>query len=82
MKALLPYRSASIRPRFDAPYVLLEIPGDIAQLRQNSPSSPSSGARPSARLFRPRSRPAIVAVQFIRDDSRSQRRSFYVLERV
>ena len=67
---------------FEAPRVLLEIPNDIVELRREQPALAERWRAAVGDAFLAAFASGYRAVHFIRDESSSQRRSFYVLERV
>jgi predicted GNAT superfamily acetyltransferase len=61
---------------------LLEIPADIARMRREQPALAEAWRAAVNEAFRFAFHRAYRAVDFIRDDSRADRRGFYVLERL
>jgi predicted GNAT superfamily acetyltransferase len=67
---------------FEHRRILLEIPGDIAQLRQESPATAERWRAIVSQAFADAFAAGYRAVQFVRDDTSGKRRGFYVLERL
>lgn len=65
-----------------APRALLEIPPDIVDLRREQPADAERWRTAVSQAFQSAFASGFRAVDFVRDDSSGQRRSFYVLARV
>jgi predicted GNAT superfamily acetyltransferase len=68
--------------RLAAPYVMLEIPNDIAQVRRETPELAERWRVVVGHAFQAAFAAGYRAVHFARDNVSGERRSFYVLERV
>ncbi len=66
----------------DEPRILLEIPADIAALRARDPGLAERWRSLIGRAFQLAFNKSYLAVHFVRDDSSTTRRGFYVLERM
>lgn len=75
---LVPFR---IGPVFESTRMLLEIPSDIAKLRQERPELAERWRQTVRRAFETAFENGYRAIHFVREENEGRRRVFYVLER-